>query len=80
MAAWGDNSVRGPENQVGDFQEMMFDVRWGSVAPRAAVGGARAAQLANSPTADLLTDLLFVLACCGPAGQKQWTWATRPGL
>ena len=59
VAAWGANSGRGLENQVGDFQEMMFDVRWGSLAPRAAVGRARAAQVANRPTADPLTACLF---------------------
>jgi len=42
VATWGDNSGRGLENQVGVIQEMMIDVRWGSVAPRAAVGDARA--------------------------------------
>ena len=58
---------------------MKFDVRCGCVAPRAAVGGVRAAQVANRPTADPLTDLLFVLACCGRTGQEHWTRATRPG-
>ena len=45
MAAWGDTSGRGLRNQVGVIREMMFDVRWGYVAPWAAVGGARAAQV-----------------------------------
>ena len=42
MAVRGDTSGRGLEKQVGDIQEMNFDVRWGSVAQRAAVGRARA--------------------------------------
>ena len=62
----GDISGRGLHGQVGDMQEMKFDVRCGSVAPRAAVGGVRAAQLANRPTAAPLTDLLMILVCCGP--------------
>mgnify|MGYP000367608568 FL=1 len=56
-AARGNTSGRGLQNQVGGIQELMFDVRWGSVAPWAAVGCARAAQVANSPTAESLTDL-----------------------
>ena len=69
VAPHGNNSGRGLHSQVSDIQEMEFDVRRGSVAPRAAVGGVRAAQVTNSPTADPLTDLLFILWCCGPAGQ-----------
>ena len=57
VAGWGDTSGRGLRNQVGGIQELVFDVRWGSVAPRAAVGGARVAQVTNSPTAKPLTDL-----------------------
>ena len=66
MDARGDTGGHRLEKQVGGIQEMMFDVRWGSVAPRAAVGGVRAAQLANRPTAAPLTDLLMILVCCGP--------------
>ena len=45
MAVWGDTSGRELENQVGDIQELLFDVRWGFVGPRAAVGRARAGCL-----------------------------------
>ena len=62
----GDISGRGLHGQVGDMQELKFDVWCGSVAPRAAVGGVRVAQLANRLVAAPLTDLLMILVCCGP--------------
>ena len=67
MAPQGKNTGRGLHGQVSGVQKMKFDVRCGCVAPRAAVGGVRAVQVANRPPAAPLTDLLFVLACCGPA-------------
>ena len=57
VAAWGNNSGRGLHGQVGDVQEMMFDVCWGSVAPRVAAGGTRAARVANMPVAEPLTGM-----------------------
>ena len=57
MAARGDTSGRGLQGQVGGVQELMFDVRRDSVAPRAVVGGARAVQVANSPFVEPLTGM-----------------------
>jgi hypothetical protein len=62
VAARGDTSGRELQNQVGGLQEWMFGVRWGSVGPRAAVGGARAAQVANGPFD--VSDLYGVLISC----------------
>jgi hypothetical protein len=53
---------------AGRSKELVFDVRWGSVAPWAAVGGARAAQVANSPTAEPLTDLCVLGGSLWPGG------------
>ena len=57
MATWGNTSGRGLRNQVGGIPELMFDVRWGSIAPWAVVGGAIVVQVANSPIAEPLTGL-----------------------